>query len=93
MRVDAAGAVPGGASAGAAGDGFVVAEAFDYGGGGGLVTAEAEGEVIAVALGGGAGGKAAEDDVCDALGLVKKGLLVWGWGDMRGRDERSGRER
>lgn len=31
------------------------------------VAAEAEGEIIAVALRGGAGAEGAEDDVCDAL--------------------------
>ena len=50
MRVHARGAVPGGAGAGTAGDGFVVAEAFGYraafaavlvGGGGGAAAAEA----------------------------------------------------
>lgn len=50
MRVHAAGAVPRGAGAGAAGDGFVVTEAFCGEGGGGVVAAEAEGEVVTVAL-------------------------------------------
>ena len=59
--------VPGGTGAGAAGDGFVVAEAFRCGGGGGMVATEAESEVVAVALGGGTGGEGAEDYVCDAL--------------------------
>lgn len=68
VRVHAAGAVPGGTGAGAAGDGLVVAEAFGRGGRGGEVAAEAEGEVVAVALGGGAGGEGEQDDVGDALG-------------------------
>jgi len=78
VRVHARGAVPGGPGAGAAGDGFVVAETFRWGvfilgrGGrvsrGGGVAAEAEGEVVAVALRGGAGGEGAQDYVRDALG-------------------------
>lgn len=69
--VYAAGAVPGGTCAGSASDGFVVAEAFGGigRGGGSIVTAEAEGEVVAVALGGGAGLEAVQDDVRHALAL------------------------
>ena len=47
-------------------DGLVVSESLDVF----LavdVAAEAEGQIIAVALGGGAGAEGAEDDVCDAL--------------------------
>ncbi len=76
VGVHAVGAVPGGAGARTAGDGFVVAEAFCGLGGGGWVAAEAEGEVVAVALGGSAGGEGAEDDVGDALGLWKGGRRV-----------------
>lgn len=80
MCVHAAGAVPAGACARSAGDGFVVAEAFGDsrggggggGGGGGNVAAEAEGEVVAVALGGGAGLEAMEDYVRYALTLGKR---------------------
>lgn len=80
MGVYAAGAVPAIAGAGAAGDGFVVAEAFCGdgrrgrgvgGGGGGGVAAEAEGEVVAVALRGGAGAEAVEDYVRYALALLR----------------------
>ena len=91
MRVHAAGAVPGGSGAGAAGDGFVVAEALCGGGGGGDVAAEAEGEVVAVALGGGAGGEGEEDDVGDALGCedvaAYDGGFVGGGEEGFGRDE------
>lgn len=94
--------MPGGAGAGAAGYGFVVAEAFCGRGGGGVVgarvgvvAAEAEGQVVTVALGGGAGGESEEDDVCDALrgedvaaddrGLVGGGEEgVWGNEDADG---------
>lgn len=69
MRVHAACAVPGGAGAGTASDGFVVPESFGCGGGRGGVAAEAEGEVVAVALRGGASLEALEDYVCYALGL------------------------
>ena len=75
MCVHAAGAVPAGACARSAGDGFVVAEAFGdsrgggVGGGGGNVAAEAEGEVVAVALRGSAGLEAVEDYVRYALTL------------------------
>lgn len=64
------------AGAGAAGDGLVVAEAADDGAGGGGGAAEAEGEVVAVALGGCASVEGAEDDVGDALGL---------WGGRKGQ--------
>lgn len=64
----ARGAIPGRTGAGAAGNGFVVTEAF-FGGGAGGVAAEAKGEVVTVALGGGAGGEGAEDDVGDTLAL------------------------
>lgn len=40
---------------------FLLLFAFD-------VAAEAEGQVVAVALGGGAGAEGFQDDVCDALG-------------------------
>ncbi len=95
VDVHARGAVPGGTGAGAAGDGFVVAEAFCGGGGGVgggfLVAAKAEGEVVAVALGGGAGGEGAEDYVGDALGLVGEGggFSLWGW---LGCEDGKGRE-
>lgn len=69
VRVHAAGAMPGGACPGSAGDGFVVAEAFGDRGRG-EIAAEAEREVVAVALGGGAGFEAAEDDVRYALALL-----------------------
>ena len=88
VRVHAAGAVPGGARAGAPGYGFVVAEAFCRGGGCGEVAAEAEGEVVAVALGGGAGGEGEEDDVCDALGC--EDVAADDGGAVGGREEGSG---
>ena len=89
MRVYAAGAVPGGTGAGAAGDGLVVAEALcgagGGGGGGGGVSAEAKGQVVAVALGGGAGGEREEDDVRDALG--GEDVAADDGGSVRGREE------
>ena len=92
VRVDAVGAVPGGAGAGAAGYGLVVAEAFCGGVGVGVgVAAEAEGEVVAVALGGGAGGEGEEDDVGDALGgedvAADDGGVVGGGEEGFGGDE------
>ncbi len=61
--------VPGRTSTGATGDGLVVAEAFGWVGGRGEVAAEAESEVVAVALGSGAGVEATEDYVRYALAL------------------------
>ena len=85
VRVHAVGAVPGGSGAGAAGDGFVVAEAFGWGGRGGEVAAEAEGEVVAVALGGGAGGEGEEDHVGHALGCEH--VAAYDGGFVGGREE------
>ena len=68
VRVYAASTVPGGTGAGAAGYGLVVAEALCWGGGGGEVAAEAEGQIVAVTLGGGTGGEGEEDNVSHALG-------------------------
>ena len=68
VRVYTAGAVPGRTGAGTAGYGLVVAEALCGGGGGGEVAAKAEGQIVAVALGGGTGGEGKEDHVSYALG-------------------------
>ena len=91
VRVHAVGAGPGGAGAGATGDGLVVAETLCGGGRGGEVAAEAEGQVVAVALGGGAGGEGEEDDVRDALGgedvAADDGGGVGGGEEGFGRDE------
>ncbi len=62
-------AVPGWTGTGATGYGLVVAEAFGWVGGRGEVAAEAEGEIVAVALGSGTGVEAAEDYVRYALAL------------------------
>ena len=61
-------AVPCGPSAGPSGYSLIVSETFGCFCGGGEIAAEAEGEIVAVALGGGAGGEGAENYVCDALG-------------------------
>lgn len=67
VRVHAARAIPRRARTAAACDSFVVPEAgFSFGPG--RVAAEAEGQVVAVALGGGASVEGAQDDVGDALG-------------------------
>ncbi len=71
-------AVPRRTSTGATCDGLVVAEAFSWVGGRGEIAAEAEGEVVAVALGGGAGVEAAEDDVRYTLALRMKSAWASG---------------
>lgn len=91
VRVHAAGAVPGGAGAGAAGYGLVVAETFCGRGGGGCdVAAETEGEIVAVALGGGAGGEGEQDYVGDALGC--EDVAAYDGGFVGGGEEGSGRD-
>ncbi len=65
-------AVPGRTGTGATGDGLVVAEAFGGVGGRGEVAAEAEGEVVAVALRCSAGVETTEDYVCYTLALRMK---------------------
>ena len=76
MRVHAVGSIPGWAGTGASGNSFIVTEPFG-GGRAGCITAEAKGKIIAVTLRGGAGGKAAEDDVGDALRLMESGVSVY----------------
>ena len=69
MRVHTVGPIPRGAGPGSASDGFVVAEAFGGRRRRGEVATEAEGEVVAVALGGGAGFEAVQNDIRNSLAL------------------------
>lgn len=75
VRVHAIGAIPGRAGPRSARDRFVVAEAFGRGRCGEVAT-EAEGEVVAVALGGSAGFEAVEDDIRYALALLGRVIII-----------------
>ena len=65
----ATGAIPGWPCTGATSDRLVVTETFDNVIGSGLITPEAKGEIVTVALGGGTGLEAAKNNVRNPLTL------------------------